>query len=195
MAIVNPSPPIIAMYAYEMAKIEAEPTGAAETAPCAGASTESVMTWPGKNGTNCGATPIGPMPGPPPPCGIQKVLCRFKWHTSAPIRAGDVNPTCAFMFAPSIYTCPPNSWIIWQMSMMLSSNTPCVLGYVIIKQAKLSLCSSAFARSSATSIFPFASQGVTITFMPAITAEAGLVPCAEEGISAMLRCESPREAW
>ena len=23
------------------------------------------------------ATAIGPMPGPPPPCGIQKVLCRF----------------------------------------------------------------------------------------------------------------------
>ena len=44
-------------------------------------------------------------------------------------------------------------------------------------------------------MLPCASQGVTITFMPAITAEAGFVPCAEEGISAMLRCESPREAW
>jgi hypothetical protein len=23
-------------------------------------------------------TPIGPIPGPPPPCGIENVLCRFK---------------------------------------------------------------------------------------------------------------------
>eukprot|EP00959_Pyramimonas_sp_CCMP1952_P220936 4619293-Pyramimonas_sp.AAC.1 len=48
--------------------------------------------------------PMGPMPGPPPPCGMQKVLCRFKWHTSAPISPGEVSPTCAFMFAPSMYT-------------------------------------------------------------------------------------------
>ena len=33
-------------------------------------------------------TPIGPMPGPPPPWGMQKVLCRFRWHTSAPISPG-----------------------------------------------------------------------------------------------------------
>jgi len=29
-----------------------------------------------------------PMPGPPPPCGMQKVLCKFKWHTSAPMSPG-----------------------------------------------------------------------------------------------------------
>ena len=40
-------------------------------------------------------TPMGPMPGPPPPCGMQNVLCRFRWHTSAPMRPGDVRPTCA----------------------------------------------------------------------------------------------------
>ena len=77
---------------------------------------------------------------------------------------------------------------------MASSKTPWVLGYVTIKQAKLSLCSSAFARKSAISILPLASQAVTITFMPAITAEAGFVPCAEDGISAIFRCESPLEA-
>ncbi len=38
---------------------------------------------------------------PPPPCGMQKVLCRFKWQTSAPIAPGLVRPTCAFIFAPS----------------------------------------------------------------------------------------------
>ena len=43
-----------------------------------------------------------PDPGPPPPCGMQNVLCRFRWHTSAPIVAGEVSPTCAFMLAPSM---------------------------------------------------------------------------------------------
>ena len=58
----------------------------------------------GRAGTARGAraTPIGPMPGPPPPCGIANVLCRFRWQTSAPIAAGLVSPTCAFMFAPSM---------------------------------------------------------------------------------------------
>ena len=32
----------------------------------------------GKNGTSFSTTPIGPMPGPPPPCGMAKVLCKFK---------------------------------------------------------------------------------------------------------------------
>ena len=47
-------------------------------------------------------TPIGPTPGPPPPCGMQNVLCKFRWHTSAPTSAGEVSPTCAFMLAPSM---------------------------------------------------------------------------------------------
>jgi len=38
----------------------------------------STTSWFGKKGTKCFATPIGPIPGPPPPCGIQKVLCKFK---------------------------------------------------------------------------------------------------------------------
>ena len=43
----------------------------------------------GRAGTAPGAraTPIGPMPGPPPPCGMQKVLCRLRWQTSAPMLA------------------------------------------------------------------------------------------------------------
>ena len=63
----------------------------------------------GKKGAKCFATQIGPTPGPPPPWGIANVLCRLRWHTSAPIIAGLVTPTCAFILAPSIYTCPPLS--------------------------------------------------------------------------------------
>lgn len=47
----------------------------------------------GKNGARCFLTPIGPIPGPPPPCGMQNVLWRLRWHTSAPIQPGLVNPT------------------------------------------------------------------------------------------------------
>ena len=73
---------------------------------------------PGRNGARCAATPIGPMPGPPPPCGIANVLCRFRWQTSAPMRAGLVSPTCAFMLAPSMYTWPPCSCTTAQISRM-----------------------------------------------------------------------------
>ena len=78
------------------------PQGAAATGP--GPRSPPVFTtgWPGRNGARCAATAIGPMPGPPPPCGMQKVLCRFRWQTSAPIAAGRVRPTCAFMLAPSM---------------------------------------------------------------------------------------------
>jgi len=31
-------------------------------------------------------------------------LCRLRWQTSAPKSAGRQRPTCAFMFAPSMYT-------------------------------------------------------------------------------------------
>ncbi|HET7761691.1 MAG TPA: aminomethyl-transferring glycine dehydrogenase, partial [Phycicoccus sp.] len=41
--------------------------------PAAGAS-----GWLGRNGARCAATATGPTPGPPPPCGMQNVLCRFR---------------------------------------------------------------------------------------------------------------------
>ena len=41
--------------------------------------------------------------------------------------------TCAFMLAPSMYTWPPLSWIILQISSIPSSYTPWVEGYVTYK--------------------------------------------------------------
>ena len=35
--------------------------------------------WFGRYGARCDRTPTGPTPGPPPPCGMQNVLCRFRW--------------------------------------------------------------------------------------------------------------------
>ena len=42
--------------------------------------------------------------------------------------AGRHSPTCAFMLAPSMYTWPPCSCTISQISRIASSNTPCVDG-------------------------------------------------------------------
>lgn len=40
-------------------------------------------------------TPMGPIPGPPPPCGMQNVLCRLRCETSAPMAAGWHSATCS----------------------------------------------------------------------------------------------------
>src|SRR3974377_2281080 len=50
---------------------------------------------PGRNGTRWAPTATGPTPGPPPPCGIQNVLCRLRWDTSAPKRPGPGSPPTA----------------------------------------------------------------------------------------------------
>ena len=77
VANLNPSAPIILIYIQDIGKILALPQGAAETAPMPFFGPEFIKTWFGKKGSKCFATPIGPIPGPPPPCGIQKVLCKF----------------------------------------------------------------------------------------------------------------------
>ena len=56
-------------------------------------------------------------------------------------------------------------------------------------------CLSTFARRSSTSTSPFSRQATTTTFMPAITADAAFVPCAEDGMRQTVRSSSPRERW
>src|SRR5438034_1311010 len=67
-------------------------------------------------------------------------------------------------------------------------------GYVIIRHERSAWCASALARRSATSMLPFVSHATLTTFMPAMTALAGFVPCAEVGIKQTLRCASPRDS-
>ena len=57
----------------------------ASTLPCS-------VRWPGRKRARCAATATGPTPGPPPPCGMQKVLCRFRCETSAPNSPGARQP-------------------------------------------------------------------------------------------------------
>src|SRR5699024_6374595 len=102
VARVNPSSPIILIEAYEKVRTLALPQGAAEIALIACSPPVSTTGFPGRKGASALVAAIGPAPGPPPPWGIQNVLWRFKWQISAPISAGFVSPTCAFMLAPSM---------------------------------------------------------------------------------------------
>ena len=80
----------------------AEPNGAPEIGPTPVAGPASGDSgWLGRYGARWLRTPTGPTPGPPPPCGMQKVLCRFRCETSAPNRPGWASPTSALRFAPS----------------------------------------------------------------------------------------------
>ena len=110
--------PSCAMYAHEMSRMLALPHGAALTGADAPARRRPGRPGArGRNGARCARRRWAPCPGPPPPCGMQNVLCRFRWQTSAPMSAGRQRPTCAFMFAPSMYTWPPCSWTIAQISL------------------------------------------------------------------------------
>ena len=150
---------------------------------------------PGRNGARCAATPIGPMPGPPPPCGIANVLCRFRWQTSAPIAAGLVRPTCAFMLAPSMYTCPPCSCTIAQISRMRVLEHA-VRGRVGDHQARqpVGVCSRPSRADRRRRCCPDRRRPRSRRACPAIAALAGLVPCADCGISTTSRWASPRDA-
>src|SRR5690349_3075172 len=119
------------MYIQLIGRIEAEPKLAAETIdppPMPSVRMPSSPSAPGRNGARCDFTAHGPTPGPPPPCGMQKVLCRLRCETSEPHLPGLATPTSAFMLAPSVYTWPPWRCTISQISTTSSSNTPWVDG-------------------------------------------------------------------
>ena len=46
-------------------------------------------------------TPTGPLPGPPPPCGVENVLCKLICITSNPISPGRQIPSIGLRLAPS----------------------------------------------------------------------------------------------
>ena len=95
-------------------------------------------------------------------------------------RPGGRGPTCAFMFAPSMYTCPPCSCTIRQISRIDPSNTPWVrrVGHHERREA----CRGApppWPEGRRRRRCRRASLLTATTFIPAITALAGLVPWAD----------------
>src|SRR5437764_15311589 len=117
------------MYAHGIGRIPAEPHGAPAIGPTPVLGPASATNgWLGRYGARCARTATGPTPGPPPPCGMQNVLCRLRCETSAPNSPGWASPTSALRLAPSTYTWPPASWTIPHSSVISDSNTPWVDG-------------------------------------------------------------------
>ena len=100
-------------------------------------------------------------------------------------------PTCAFMFAPSIYTCPPclmNERADFPDSS--SSKTPCVLGYVTMRHARfvLDARSSLHAQVGHVNVArPCRTRRRRLSCRPS-RHWPGLVPCALVGMRQMSRC-------
>ena len=70
--------PIMRMYIQLIGKTDALPSGAADIAPTCDAMPMPAVRCAGRYGTRSATTHTGPTPGPPPPCGMQKVLCRLR---------------------------------------------------------------------------------------------------------------------
>src|SRR4029079_11156813 len=116
------------MYIQLIGSTAALPSGAALIAPTEVGEPMPPLGCPGRQGTRWATTQTAPPPGPPPPCGMQKVLCSFRWLTSPPNSPGAATPTSAFKFAPSTYTRPPCLCTSAHSSLTCISNTPWVLG-------------------------------------------------------------------
>src|SRR5690606_39746006 len=122
LALPRPAAPIITLYIQLFGRRLAEPNVAADTIPPL--ASPPLPNALGRNGARCDFTAHGPTPGPPPPCGMQKVLCRLRCDTSEPQAPGLASPTMAFMLAPSVYTWPPLACTISHISTMASSKQP-----------------------------------------------------------------------
>ena len=81
------------------------PVGIAEQTRLAMENIKTILDHQGLTWTdvvNVSLTATGPAPGPPPPCGVENVLCVLKCMTSKPAWPGLNLPRMAFMFAPSM---------------------------------------------------------------------------------------------
>src|SRR3546814_19341864 len=84
----------------EIGRIPAEPYGAALIAPTTVRLLSSGCNgWLGRYGARCDRTATGPTPGPPPPCGMQNVLCRLRCDPSPPNSPGLASPSRALKLA------------------------------------------------------------------------------------------------
>jgi hypothetical protein len=95
--------------------------------------------------------------------------------------AGAAQPTWAFMLAPSIYTCPPLSWMMRQMSHDGLFKHAVGGGIGDHERGQPVLVLLGFGAQIGHVDVAVSSQATTTTSMPAMTALAGLVPWAEAG--------------
>ena len=96
----------------------------------------------------------GPTPGPPPPCGMQNVLCRFRCQTSAPNWPGAVRPTMR-VHVRAIHVNLAAMRVHDLADVANASFEHAVRGRIRDHQrGELVACFSAFAFKSATSMLP-----------------------------------------
>ena len=90
--------------------------------------TPRTTACPGRKGARCCLTPIGPIPGPPPPCGMQKVLCRLRWRDVGADLGRPAEPDQRVEVGAVQIDLAAGSWTTAQMSRIASSKTPWVEG-------------------------------------------------------------------
>ena len=155
----------------------------------------STTGWPGRNGARCLATPIGPIPGPPPPCGMQNVLCRLRWQTSAPMSPGPAEPDLR-VHVGAVHV-DLAAMLVHDLGRSPGSSPRTRRAWRDRSPSAPRACRGAPPPSPAgprRSMLPCASLRTGTTCIPAITALAGLVPCADCGMRQVVRCGSPRDA-
>ena len=80
------------MYIHEMSRMLALPHGAAETGADRLRAAGRDHRVPGQERREVRRHADRAHAGPPPPCGMQNVLCRLRWQTSAPMSPGPAEP-------------------------------------------------------------------------------------------------------
>ncbi len=97
------------MYAYARTMIAEVAVRTTPSARCyapaprahSGRPARALTCGDGRNGASSSFTAIGPAPGPPPPCGVLNVLCRFMlYHVEAEVAQLHL-PSSALRLAPS----------------------------------------------------------------------------------------------
>ena len=135
------------------------------------------------------------MPGPPPPCGMANVLCRLRWQTSAPIerRAGQpdlrvhVGAVHVDLAAVRVHDGADVADGVLEHAVRrgIGDHQRRQVGGVLRRP---------WPRGRRRRCCRPGREATTTTRYPAITALAGLVPCAEAGMSTTSRWPSPRVA-
>ena len=129
---------------------------------------------------------------PPPPCGMAKVLCRFIWLTSAPMKPGevvaDLRVEVGAVHRPDRRCMDDGADVHDRLPRTRRASTGRWHQAGEVAEMLLRL----LALRSATSTLPLSSQSTTTTFILHIQGRGRLVPCADFGIRQILRWPSPQ---
>ena len=148
--------------------MEAEPNGAADTAPTCADRSGPRSRDGGQERSKMRLDADGSHPRPASAMGNAEGLVQIEMAHVGAVIARPRQADLRVEIGAIQINLPTEAMHESQMVRISGSNTPCVEGYVIISTARRSACFSALTRKSSTSTFPWASQFTTTTRMPAI---------------------------